>query len=173
MGKLYVAYGSNLNVKQMARRCPTAKLVGTGIINDYELQFKGREYGAYATIEQKNGSAVPVAIWDIQKSDEAKLDKYEGYPNSYFKENICVTFKGEEISAMVYIMDLKQSFGIPTDAYYDTVAQGYMDCSFDIDVLDKAVNESMEKYYENAFEIVTDEPLFCDENNGEAWEVKF
>lgn len=40
MSKLYVAYGSNLNLKQMAYRCPTATLVGTGVIENYELQFK-------------------------------------------------------------------------------------------------------------------------------------
>ena len=32
MAKLYVAYGSNLNKEQMRYRCPTAKFVGTGII---------------------------------------------------------------------------------------------------------------------------------------------
>lgn len=30
--KLYIAYGSNLNLKQMKYRCPTAKLVGKGTI---------------------------------------------------------------------------------------------------------------------------------------------
>ena len=31
---IYYAYGSNLNLRQMARRCPTAKLLGTGVIPD-------------------------------------------------------------------------------------------------------------------------------------------
>ena len=35
--RLYVAYGSNLNLYQMKVRCPTAKLVGTGIVKDHEL----------------------------------------------------------------------------------------------------------------------------------------
>lgn len=39
--KLYIAYGSNLNLGQMNYRCPTAKLYGTGVIENYELQFKG------------------------------------------------------------------------------------------------------------------------------------
>lgn len=42
--RLYVAYGSNLNFEQMKHRCPTAKLYDTGIIEGYELQFKGRRY---------------------------------------------------------------------------------------------------------------------------------
>ena len=37
--KLYIAYGSNLNLEQMKFRCPTAKLVGKGTIENYELQF--------------------------------------------------------------------------------------------------------------------------------------
>ena len=37
--KLYIAYGSNLNLNQMKYRCPTAKLVGKGTIENYELQF--------------------------------------------------------------------------------------------------------------------------------------
>ena len=28
----YIAYGSNLNLRQMARRCPTAKVVGTALL---------------------------------------------------------------------------------------------------------------------------------------------
>lgn len=38
MSKIYVAYGSNLNKEQMAYRCPTARFLGTGVIEDYELQ---------------------------------------------------------------------------------------------------------------------------------------
>ena len=28
--KFYIAYGSNLNLEQMANRCPTARVVGAG-----------------------------------------------------------------------------------------------------------------------------------------------
>lgn len=37
MKKLYVAYGSNLNIAQMALRCPTAHIYGTGLLNNWEL----------------------------------------------------------------------------------------------------------------------------------------
>lgn len=37
--KKYIAYGSNLNLEQMARRCPTAKVIGAGEIRDHELLF--------------------------------------------------------------------------------------------------------------------------------------
>ncbi len=38
--KKYIAYGSNLNLEQMARRCPTAKVIGAGEIRDHELLFR-------------------------------------------------------------------------------------------------------------------------------------
>lgn len=39
--KKYIAYGSNLNLGQMARRCPTARVIGKGEIKDHELLFRG------------------------------------------------------------------------------------------------------------------------------------
>ena len=88
MAKLYVAYGSNLNMVQMHCRCPTAEFVGTGVIQDYALQFKGSLHNAHATIVPKAGSSVPVGIWTIGKTDERRLDIYEGYPGYYFKQDI-------------------------------------------------------------------------------------
>lgn len=148
MSRLYVAYGSNLNLEQMSYRCPTAKLITTGEIKNYELQFKGRPNCSFATIAPKENSSVPVALWKINSYDELMLDRYEGYPNSYFKDDINVNVGGRDVSAMVYIMDLKQNFGLPSEGYYDTVAQGYLDCGLDIDVLNKAVNDSAERYLE-------------------------
>ena len=63
--RLYVAYGSNLNTYQMRYRCPTEKLVGTGVVKDHELQFKGRKDSAHATIAPSEGGTVPVAVWEL------------------------------------------------------------------------------------------------------------
>ena len=78
MKRYYIAYGSNLNIRQMRIRCPHARVIGTAVIHDYELLFKGSRTGAYLTIEPKKGSEVPVAVWEVTESDEAALDRYEG-----------------------------------------------------------------------------------------------
>ena len=65
--RFYLAYGSNLNIPQMQRRCPTAKIVGVAEIEDYELLFKGSKTGSYLTIEPKKGAMVPVAVWEIKQ----------------------------------------------------------------------------------------------------------
>lgn len=145
--RLYVAYGSNLNIRQMKYRCPTAKLYGTGVIDNYELQFKGQPHGAFATIAPKDGSSVPIAVWEIQARDEMSLDRYEGYPSHYFKQNVPVQLDGEEVNAMVYIMNLKMGFGLPSPHYYQTVYEGYNDCGLNTDVLNKALEDSATQFY--------------------------
>lgn len=148
--RLYVAYGSNLNLEQMKHRCPTSKLVGTGVINDYELQFKGFPTSAYATIAPKVGASVPVGVWEIGWMDERYLDRYEGYPSHYFKENVPVQMQdGSQVDGMVYIMNPKMKFGMPSTHYYKVVHQGYIDCGLDTHVLNEAVKTSAGSYYEN------------------------
>ena len=108
MGKLYIAYGSNLNLAQMAARCPSAKVYAKGILNNWELLYRGTERNSHATIKRKAGSIVPVLVWEIQPKDEYRLDIYEGYPRYYFKKNIMVNIGEKKKKAMVYIMDEKQ-----------------------------------------------------------------
>ena len=59
--RYYIAYGSNLNVEQMKRRCPSARIVGTSEIQNYELLFKGSKTGYYLTIEPKEGESADVS----------------------------------------------------------------------------------------------------------------
>ena len=154
--KLYIAYGSNLNKAQMAWRCPTARYVGTGMVEGYELKFKGRPEGAYATIDPKKGGRVPVAIWEIQPYDEFRLNQYEGYPNHYFTRDIPVKIGNHEVTGMVYIMNLRAQANLPSDKYYDTVEQGYKDCDLDIAYLEAAKERSKAEMAERKRTITDD-----------------
>lgn len=75
--KLYAAYGSNMNLEQMSYRCPAAKVVGTGVVRDYRLTFRGSSRGV-ANIEHCKDRDVPVVLWEITKACEEALDVYEG-----------------------------------------------------------------------------------------------
>lgn len=132
--RLYIAYGSNLNLEQMAFRCPTAKVVGKSELKDYELLFRGGRRGAVATVEPKEGSTVPVLIWEIQNRDEVSLDLYEGYPNLYGKQMLEVELDGKTVPAMVYVMTPGHSFGIPSDYYSNVIWQGYETAGFETQV---------------------------------------
>ena len=139
MKKLYIAYGSNLNLVQMASRCPSAKVYAKGILNNWKLAYRGSKTNAHATIIRKQNSIIPVLIWEIEKSDEIRLDIYEGYPHYYFKKNIMVYVDGKRRKAMVYIMNESQNPGTPSEHYIDTIRQGYTDNDMDLDILEKSL----------------------------------
>ena len=151
--KLYLAYGSNLSEEQMAYRCPDATIVGRAVVNDYELLFKGSKTGSYATIEPKKGGKVPVLVWSITPKDEARLDMYEGFPTFYYKKDLQVEIEsldqeplGAE-KAMVYIMDEKRPFGIPSKLYYGVLHNGYKDFGFDLEILEHGLMKSCKAMY--------------------------
>lgn len=140
---LYIAYGSNLNLPQMAFRCPTAKVVGASEIKGYELLFRGGRKGAVATMEPLEGSSVPVLLWKIRPGDEQALDRYEGYPHFYRKEMMEVELNGEAVPGMVYVMNGGHELGAPSDFYLNTIMEGYKTAGFDTDFLDQAVEKSV------------------------------
>lgn len=67
---LYVAYGSNLNIKQMSYRCPEATVAFTGFLLNWKLVYRGSRTGSYATIKKCKGSKVLVAVWNITARNE-------------------------------------------------------------------------------------------------------
>ena len=150
MKKFYLAYGSNLNVKQMQFRCPDARIVGTAEIPNYQLLFKGSKTGSYLTIEKCEGGTVPVVIWEVTEQDEKTLDRYEGYPDFYYKRELKVKYKGirtgnrRTATAFVYIMHEDRPIGVPSDFYMDTCLEGYDTFYFDSSILLAAYDKSLE-----------------------------
>lgn len=148
--KYYIAYGSNLNIRQMRYRCPNARIIGTAVIKDYELLFKGSKTGAYLTIESKEGCEVPVAVWKVTASDEAALDRYEGFPSFYYKKQMTIKVKGirtgkiREKQCFVYIMHEERNSGIPSSIYVNTCLEGYESFGFDERYLLEAMKKAEE-----------------------------
>lgn len=141
--RLYIAYGSNLNLPQMAQRCPGASVVGAGEVRGYELVFRGGEHSAVATIEPMEGGRVPVLLWNIQPQDELALNRYEGYPRLYRQEVLEAELGGRPTAAMVYLMNEGHDYGAPSDYYLRTIAEGYQSAGFDPEILDRAVEKSL------------------------------
>lgn len=139
--RYYIAYGSNLNIPQMRMRCPGARIIGTSVIPDYELLFKGSKTGSYLTIEPWEGGRVPVAVWEVTAADERSLDRYEGYPVFYRKMDmeLEVTLAGSgevrTLKGFVYAMYADRPLGTPSNSYFITCAQGYRSFGFDPHIL--------------------------------------
>lgn len=136
---LYVAYGSNINLEQMAYRCPNSTVAGTAMLQGYELQFRH-----HATIEPNQESAVPVLLWELDAEDERHLDAYEGFPRYYRKENIDLELDGESVEAMVYIMNGDRPLESPTEQYYDSIQKGYRENGMDTSYLETALAEAIQ-----------------------------
>lgn len=134
----YLAYGSNLNKKQMKHRCKDSICIGSSILENYKLKFN-----LYLTIEKEEGSIVPVGIYKISKEDEKALDRYEGYPYIYRKEYINVKVNNINRKCIVYIMnDIPSRKDVkPTKEYFDRCKEGYNDFNLDIRYLLKALGK--------------------------------
>jgi len=148
--RIYIAYGSNLNIPQMRIRCPGAKIMGTSVIEDYRLLFKGSKTGSYLTIEPQPGASVPVAAWQVTEADERALDRYEGFPSFYYKKEMTLPIKGiksgkvRRRKVFVYIMHEERLLGLPSKDYVRVCAEGYRSFGFDTAFLEKAISISEE-----------------------------
>ena len=122
---LYFAYGSNLNLSQMKRRCKDSIFLKKINLENFRLTFRSR-YRA-ADIEPKKNSLVPGGLFEISKSDEKKLDLYEDYPILYKKYYFVLDGK----KVMTYTMVKKTPFRFPTERYLNVIKRGYLDCKLD------------------------------------------
>lgn len=141
---LYYCYGSNLNMSQMVVRCPNAKPIKPVVLKDYTLTFKSNYRGnGVATIIPSPGSVVPGALWQITKPCLMALDRYEGYPRLYDRCDFeVIDSYGEKIKAMSYYMVGSLIVAKPSNVYYKTIKQGYLDFGLEPDLLDYFVSEA-------------------------------
>lgn len=140
--RYYFAYGANLNKKNMAYRCPTAKPVGPAVLQGYRLAFKG-----VADVLPVKGQHTHGAVWIIKPGDEESLDQFEGYPYLYTKRVVDVKLRsGETMECMIYLMngghDRSRRLSAPSAEYYRTVARGYRDFNLPFKHLIIAVNRT-------------------------------
>lgn len=121
----YIAYGSNMSREQMAYRCPDAKLLGTGKMIGWTLEFY-----LHATVEPNRehpNAVVPVAVWEVSPEDLRQLDRYEGYPSYYTRRYVTVTMDdGTKVRGLVYLMSLIRE-APPTHEYYNGILHSYED----------------------------------------------
>ena len=138
---LYIAYGSNINLWQMALRCPHSKPLDTTML-------KG---------------------WELDPRDIPRLDHYEGFPNSYFKENIEFEVNGEKCVGMAYLMvpDTRR-INPPASYYMQTIWEGYlengMDTSYLLEAQSRALDVSAQREFESHLELRDIEDQFDDED---------
>ena len=83
----YFAFGSNLHLGQMAKRCPESRYIGTAKLHDYRFQINER---GYANVLPSPGNCVEGLVYLLNPTDEARLDKSEGVPTAYQKQILAI-----------------------------------------------------------------------------------
>ena len=130
MSKLYFAYGSNLNVEQMAHRCPNAEPLGAAYLPSLRLIFRG-----VADIEEGDSEdLLPIGIWSITDKCEKALDIYEGVSSGLYRK---IWTHG----MMTYTMN-RSGYVPPSPHYYKSIKDGYQDFGLDVYYLEEALGWS-------------------------------
>lgn len=161
---LYIAYGSNINLPQMAFRCPHSTVVGTAMVKGWELEFRG-----VATIVPKPNAEVPVLLWELDPRDIPALNRYEGFPHLYRQQEIEVETPDGKAKGMVYLMNRGQ-ISPPSQGYLQTIWDGYkangMDTSYLVEAAARAYDyaSDMNIKYDESLDESEDEDFDLDDD---------
>ena len=131
---LYFAYGSNLDLAQMRRRCPESRTVYPGQLPNYRLTFN--RYSSVwkcgvADIVEDRDSDVWGLVYKISDSDLHSLDRYEGYPTAYTRFQTRIHTEVDILGDVwVYTVCEKGDFIAPGPAYLGIIQKAAEECAF-------------------------------------------
>lgn len=118
---LYFAYGSNMSIRRLRARTPSAELLGSAKVSGYRLVFDkwSRDGSAKADCHKTGNLTDQVlgALFRIGKNDRAALDTAEGVGNGYDAIEIVVFSAGAAHKVLTYIATDKRP-GLQPYAWY-------------------------------------------------------
>ena len=137
----YFSYGMNTNLTQMARRCPQAVSLGAAVLPGFRFEFK-----SFATVVPDYTSDTVGVVWEISDDCEDALDILEGFPVYYTKQIVTVLVDGTPHTAMTYLMYPDEQLNLPSNSYYNLVADGYEDHGISLNQLNDAIDRVQNQY---------------------------
>jgi len=140
----YYAYGSNLDLQQMKRRCPHASEVGTGMVYGWALRFVGWSSGwggSVADIERCHGEVVAGVVYELPFAELTdRMDRFEGCPTCYQRIRINVRLaSGRALRCWTYVKVGEPARGVPSAEYFTAIWYGYESRGLDVQLLIDAV----------------------------------
>lgn len=120
---LYFAYGSNMNLDQMAMRCPGAELGPVGRLHGWKYFING---DGYAGIERAEGSEVLGCLWSLKEKHWRALDHYEGVAGGHYERielDVEQVALGVTVLCWVYL-SCNHEYGVPDPRYQQIVMDG-------------------------------------------------
>ena len=107
----YFAYGSNLCVRQMARRCPDARDPRPAVLGDHDWLINER---GVATVEPFAGNDVHGVLWQLSDHDLTTLDSAEGVPVRYRRDRLTVHTDGGPSPAGKVSLEIGRPEAVPS-----------------------------------------------------------
>ena len=143
--RLYFAYGSNLSLKQMEKRCPDSSKIGIAILPNYRWGISCR---GYANVYRSDKHVVYGVLYTLSADDEENLDRMEGVASgSYEKFELEVTMD-DKISSdsndlakknvLVYV-DPRMKEGRPREEYIGRMMAGLADAQLPEDWVNTSI----------------------------------
>lgn len=142
----YFAYGMLTDHANM----PGARAVGPALLNNHRFEFLG-----FADVAPDPGSQVWGALWIIPRELLSELDRVEGYPHMYGRQQLPVQHGSRRVEAWVYRMTpqtRKQStLAMPSEDYVATLRRGYRAFGLPLSQIDQAleVAEAQDLWHED------------------------
>lgn len=81
--QLYFAFGSNLRLDQMRRRCPSSRYIGTAKLHGYWFYINSQ---GYANVTPSRDDCVEGLVYLLSADDESTLDIYEGVSTADYEK---------------------------------------------------------------------------------------
>jgi gamma-glutamylcyclotransferase (GGCT)/AIG2-like uncharacterized protein YtfP len=146
----YFAYGSNLDGDQMVARCASARLVGRATLPHHALAFGGFSHGwggPVATVLPARGARVEGLVYEIASTEVRRLDRYEGHPFAYEREQrLVLDERGARRRVTVYVQPTRGfERGHPPSKYLDVLLHAYRHHGFDLAALAAAARPKLQR----------------------------
>jgi hypothetical protein len=111
---LYFAYGSNMDVDAMTRRCPRSKALRLARLERHRLAVM-RE--GWLTAVRDPSSAVHGVLWDLALSDVAALDRHEGLSEGLYAKKVQPVIAERGPKRAIVYFGANAGPGVPRPAY--------------------------------------------------------
>lgn len=147
--RYYFAYGSNLCIDGMVKRCPDARKVKALQLRGCKLVFRGV---ADVEITDNENDCVEGGLWKISAYDESRLDTYEGVSHLepthglYRKLTFPIGNTKDDVvwDCLIYKMN-RTGIMPPSEHYFNIIKRGYADFGLDLDKLNEALAASWDE----------------------------
>lgn len=130
--RYYFAYGSNMDLGQMKRRCSKPKVLGVARLPGYRVEFYGYSSlwdGAQETVIPDLQSEVWGVLYELQAYDCESLDVAQDArmngTGAYFHYPVgVIDMQQGTINALIYKKDVLQEAKFPSTEYLEFIFQG-------------------------------------------------